>query len=193
LIAYEAETAKELKKAFQDSVNTYIRGHTRLRSALSPCDRTIRGRRNTVGIRSWGDRADRRINRVELESGFTDMMTKLRMPTVYRNCSILMLPLYCENTGARRPRLDKITDCCLPRHHHHPATERIRFPTTRPYRVTIRRQGDGRAKTGANMKYVRKESNQRLTLTTSTVVGYSGTPSESAAFSLTLGDIDPRR
>jgi len=34
LIAYEAETAKELKKAFQDSVNTYIRGHTRLRSAL---------------------------------------------------------------------------------------------------------------------------------------------------------------
>ena len=53
-----------------------------------------------VRVRSRGDRVEHRIGRVELDGGFTDKMTRLRMLAVYRNCLILLSPSNSESTGS---------------------------------------------------------------------------------------------
>ena len=45
-----------------------------------------------VKVQSWGDRVDHSIDWVDLDGGFTDMMTRLRMLAVYRNRLILLPP-----------------------------------------------------------------------------------------------------
>ena len=45
-----------------------------------------------VKVQSWGDRVDHSIDWVDLDGGFTDMMTRLRMLAVYRNRLVLLPP-----------------------------------------------------------------------------------------------------
>ena len=52
----------------------------------------------SVSVRSWGDRANHSIGWFELDGGFNDMSTKLKILVMYRNRPIFLVPSHYRST-----------------------------------------------------------------------------------------------